>query len=104
MFYKSLNKKVNNVTLNIGFGKPKSVNFLSKLIEVKNFSPKRPGEPFITHADIKKAKKTLKWSPNILLTEGIQEVLENIEYWKNATLWDKKKIRKATKNWFKYLS
>ena len=36
----TLNKKVNNVTLNIGFGKPKSVNFLSKLIEVKTFLSK----------------------------------------------------------------
>ena len=34
---------------------------------------------------------------------GIQSVLKNIEYWKSAPLWNKNKIKKATKNWFKYL-
>ena len=31
-------------------------------------------------------------------------MLNNIENWKNAPLWDKKNIKKATKTWFKYLS
>ena len=34
---------------------------------------------------------------------GLEEVLENIDHWKSAPLWNKNKIRKATKNWFKYL-
>ena len=29
--------------------------------------------------------------------------MDNISYWKNAPLWNKKKIEKATKQWFRYL-
>ena len=65
--------------------------------------PKRPGEPDITHANIKKAKIILKWKPEISLEYGLNNVLKNILYWKNAPLWTKSKIKLATKNWFKYL-
>ena len=30
-------------------------------------------------------------------------VLKNINYWKNAKLWKKDSIAKATEDWFKYL-
>ena len=30
-------------------------------------------------------------------------MLDNINYWKNAPLWDVKKIKTATKDWFKYM-
>ena len=63
-FYKAIKSKKKNFILNIGSGKPQSVNTLLKIIGGKKvFIPKRPGEPNITHADIKKAKKILKWSP-----------------------------------------
>ena len=35
--------------------------------------------------------------------DGISELINNINYWKNAPLWNKSNIKKATKNWFKYL-
>ena len=38
---------------------------------------------------------------NSFLVGGL---MENIDYWKYAPVWDKNKIKKATKNWFKYLS
>lgn len=96
------NKK--NLTLNIGSGNPSSVNFLAKLISNKKTNiPKRPGEPFITWANITQAKKNLKWLPKIDLKKGVSELLLHLNYWKSATLWDKKSINKATKNWFKYL-
>ena len=69
----------------------------------KIFIPKRPGEPDITYADISKIKKFLNWRPLVKFEMGIQSVLKNIEYWKSAPLWDKNKIKKATKDWFKYL-
>ena len=69
----------------------------------KIFIPKRPGEPEITHANIKKAKKILKWKPKISLEKGLNEVLRSASYWKKSPLWTKSKIKKATKNWFKYL-
>ena len=33
----------------------------------------------------------------------IKEVINNIEYWKNAPLCTRKKINLATKEWMKYL-
>jgi UDP-glucose 4-epimerase len=39
-----------------------------------------------------------------MFEDGINEMLNNISDWKDAPLWNKKKIFKATKLWFKYLS
>ena len=66
-------------------------------------SPKRPGEPNITYANIKKIQKDLKWKPVISFEEGVSKILDNIEYWRNAPLWNKSNIAKETKLWFKYL-
>jgi UDP-glucose 4-epimerase len=96
------NKK--NLILNIGTGKPKKVNELAKLISNKKITvPKRPGEPFITSANIEMATKQIKWKPKIEFKNGVKNLLKEIDYWKNATLWNKKKIKDATKIWFKYL-
>jgi UDP-glucose 4-epimerase len=103
-FFQSIISKKRNLILNIGYGKPHSVNYLTKLLGgPKIFIPKRPSEPDITHADIKRAIKFIKWRPKITLEEGIDIVVKNINYWKKAPLWTPKKISKATKNWFKYL-
>ena len=103
-FFQSIISKKKNLILNIGYGKPHSVNYLTKLLGgPKIFIPKRPSEPDITHADIKRAIKFIKWRPKITLEEGIDIVVKNINYWKKAPLWTPKKISKATKNWFKYL-
>ena len=55
----------------------------------------RPGES--------KAKKLLNWYPKISLEEGVNILLDNIDYWKNSPRWDDKSIEKATHKWFKYL-
>jgi UDP-glucose 4-epimerase len=103
-FKKAIFSNIKNEVFNVGFGVPKSVNELIKFIGGKKiFIPKRPGEPDITHANIKKIKAKLKWYPKINLKEGVNDVLTNINYWKNSILWDKNKIKIATKNWFKYL-
>ncbi len=103
-FYKSIERNISNEILNIGSGNPKSVNHLVSLIKgQKIYIKKRPGEPFITHANIAKAKKYLNWKPIVNLKSGIKLVLNDISYWKNAPLWDEKKIADATKEWFKYL-
>ena len=104
LFHKCVFTNVKNEIFNVGSGKPKSVNYLLKLLKGKKIKvPKRPGEPNITHANINKIKKKLNWMPKISFEEGIKEVLENKYYWSKAPLWTKKKIQKATKNWFKYL-
>ena len=89
---------------NVGSGKTVSINKLVSLLSDKyEFIPKRPGEPDCTFADITKIKKHLKWSPKISIEEGVEIILKNIDYWKNAPVWDKNSISKETKDWFKYL-
>jgi UDP-glucose 4-epimerase len=37
------------------------------------------------------------------LKRELKIIKENINYWKNASIWTKDKIKIATKDWFKYL-
>ena len=97
-------KNLKNKVFNVGSGTAVSVNKIVKLLKGKKIKiPKRPGEPDITYADISKIKSLTGWAPKISIEKGINELLNNIEYWKNAPVWTPKKIHKATKNWFKYL-
>lgn len=90
---------------NLGSGNPIKINNLIKLLKTKKIIkiPKRPGEPDVTHANILKIKKKLNWMPKISFKNGVEQMMNNLEYWKNAPLWNKKNISKATKNWFKYM-
>ena len=96
---------VNGEIINIGSDNTYSINRLVKLLvgDVV-FIAKRPGEPDCTWADITKAKKLLNWIPKISLEEGVDVLLENIDYWRDAPVWDKNSIEKATQKWFQYLS
>ena len=47
--------------------------------------------------------KKLNWKPRIKFENGVKELIKYIEDWRQAPLWNKKNIKKATKNWFKYL-
>jgi UDP-glucose 4-epimerase len=67
------------------------------------YIPKRPGEPDCTWANITKAKKLLDWEPKVNLEKGVSILLENIDYWLEAPVWDGKSIAEATKKWFEYL-
>ena len=90
---------------NVGSGKTVSVNYLVALLGgEKVHIPKRPGEPDCTFADISLIQKELKWSPKIPIEEGVQRVIDNIEYWRNAPVWTPESIQIATEDWFKYLS
>jgi UDP-glucose 4-epimerase len=96
--------KIYGEIFNVGSGCPVSVLDIVNLLKGKYvFIPKRPGEPDITHADIKKIKKYLQWKPKISIKKGINILLQNIDYWKSAPLWTPKNIKVATKDWFKYL-
>jgi UDP-glucose 4-epimerase len=85
---------------NLGSGDPQSVKKLVKLLKPEKivYIPKRPGEPEVTYANIKKIQKDLKWRPSISFEEGVDKILNNIEYWKNAPLWNKFNIAKETNN------
>ena len=90
--------------MNVGSGNTYQVNELVRLLGgpvVK--MPKRPGEPDCTFADITKIKQKLGWSPTVNLKEGVQIMLEHINDWHDAPLWDVSGIEKATEPWFRYL-
>ena len=95
---------VSNEVFNIGSDNTYSINKIVEYLKGPTTSiPKRPGEPDCTWADISKAKKMLNWKPEIKLQDGIKKLMENIDYWKNAPVWDIQSIHQATKSWFKYL-
>ena len=90
---------------NLGAGKPQSVNRLIELLGgEKTYIPKRPGEPDCTWADITRITAELGWKPQVSFEEGVAKIVANIDYWRNAPLWDPASIAKATKTWFDYLT
>lgn len=90
---------------NLGAGNPQSVNRLVELLGGATVHiPKRPGEPDCTWADIAKIKSELDWTQKVSFEEGVQRVCDNIEYWRNAPLWDPEAIAKSTRAWFETLS
>ena len=90
---------------NVGSGRPVSVNELVRQLgspPTVNI-PKRPGEPDCTWADIAKIEKDLGWHPRVPFSEGVNLMLDNIEYWRNAPVWTTETISEATEDWFRYL-
>jgi len=89
---------------NIGSGKTVSVNRIVELLSGdKVHIPKRPGEPDCTFADISKIRSELNWEPQVPIEQGVAEMLNHIEYWKEAPVWDPTSIAEQTKDWFKFL-
>ncbi|MDD5560568.1 MAG: SDR family oxidoreductase [Candidatus Omnitrophica bacterium] len=104
-FFMAANSNCQQEVMNVGSGNTYSVNRLVELLggEVK-YIPKRPGEPDCTFADTAKIKKLLGWKAGVSFEEGVEEILKNIEYWRDAPVWTPETIKDATKDWFKYLS
>jgi UDP-glucose 4-epimerase len=104
-FYKAALSKHIQEIYNLGTGTPQSVNRLVDLLGggTAVYVPKRPGEPDCTWADISKIKKHLSWEPVVSFEDGVSIILKNIDYWKDAPLWDEASIADATAEWFKLL-
>ncbi|MFN8308926.1 MAG: SDR family oxidoreductase [Chitinophagales bacterium] len=100
----SLRHDLGGQIFNVGSGNTYSVNQLVELLGgEKTYIPKRPGEPDCTFADITRIRTILGWEPKVSLEEGVKRILENIDYWSEAPVWDPASIAKATEGWFKYL-
>ncbi len=92
---------VSGEVFNVGSGNTYSINYLVKLLGGDTVSlPKRPGEPDSTFANISKIKVKLGWVPQVSFEKGVKMVLERIEDWKDAPLWNKRLIAQATHQWF----
>jgi len=89
---------------NVGSGGTYSVNHLVELLggEIIHI-PKRPGEPDCTFADISKIRDGLGWSPRVRFEDGVRQMLQHIDLWRDAPVWEEKSIADATKDWFSYL-
>jgi UDP-glucose 4-epimerase len=93
--------------INIGSGGTYSVNRIVDLLGAEHgveYVPPRPGEPACTFADIGKAQALLGWEPQVGLDAGVARLLEEIESWRDAPVWDAAAIERATATWFRYLS
>lgn len=90
--------------MNVGSGDHYSVNQLIELLggEVVHI-PKRPGEPDCTFADVTKIQRLLGWRAQVPFAEGVRRMLERIEDWRDAPVWNPSSIGKATESWFRYL-
>ena len=103
-FFTAAESEKSNEIYNVGSDNTVSVNKIVDLLGgQKIFIPKRPGEPDITFANIRKIKKQIGWKPKVSIEEGIKILLTNIDYWSKAPVWNPESISEATKDWFKYL-
>jgi UDP-glucose 4-epimerase len=87
--------------LNVGSGGTYSVNHLVRLLGGDAVHiPKRPGEPQQTFADIGRIREKLGWRAVVPFEEGVRRMLERIEDWRDAPLWEPATIEAATRSWF----
>ncbi len=103
-FVKAAESHITGEIFNIGSGGHYSVNQLVKLLggDVVHI-PKRPGEPDCTFADTNRVRQRLGWRPQVAFEKGVKTMLENIDYWRQAPVWNPDSIAQATKDWFAYL-
>lgn len=89
---------------NVGSGGTYPINKLVALLggDVVHI-PKRPGEPDVTFADVSHIREILGWSASVTFEEGVHRMLERIDDWRGAPLWEPDTIADATKTWFAYL-
>lgn len=103
-FYAAANSEKVGEIFNVGSGGHYSVNRLTELLEGDRiYIPKRPGEPSCTFADTSKIQKELGWKPNVPFEDGVELILQHIEAWRSAPVWEPESIQEATKSWFHYL-
>jgi UDP-glucose 4-epimerase len=104
-FLMAAESDVTGEVFNLGAGNPQPINKLVNLIGGEiTYIPKRPGEPDCTWADISKIQRVLGWAPVTTFEDGVANMLQHIDDWKDAPVWNQTSIEKATETWFKFLT
>lgn len=89
---------------NVGTGAPSSINRLVELLGGPVVHvPKRPGEPDRTHADVTAIASALGWRAQVSFEDGVARMLEVIDSWRDAPVWDAAAVSRATAAWFEHL-
>ena len=89
---------------NLGDSQPVPLSRLVELLEGEVVHvPKRPGEPDQTFAATDKIRRALGWRPRVSFEEGVGRMLEQIDQWREAPVWDEASIAEATRDWFAHL-
>lgn len=103
-FVRAARSDISGEIFNVGSGGTYSINSLVELLkgEVVHV-PKRPGEPDCTFADTRKIQEGLGWKAEVPFPEGVARMLEHIDLWRNAPVWDAASVEDATRDWFKFL-
>jgi UDP-glucose 4-epimerase len=103
-FARAAESNIVGEAMNVGSGDHYSINQLIELLggDVVHI-PKRPGEPDCTFADVTKIQRLLGWRAQVPFAEGVRRMLERIEDWRDAPVWNPSSIGKATESWFRYL-
>jgi UDP-glucose 4-epimerase len=103
-FVAAMTSDVADTIFNVGSGGTYSVNRLVELLggEVVHI-PKRPGEPDCTFADVSRIGARIGWRAQTSLEDGVAKMLERIDDWRDAPVWDRDSIAVATKSWFTHL-
>jgi UDP-glucose 4-epimerase len=103
-FVKAAQSDIQGEIMNVGSGGTYSVNRLVELLQGPVvYIPKRPGEPDCTFADTAKIQRLLGWRPQVSFEEGVRTMLQVIDRWRDAPVWDPQSIAVATREWFEYL-
>jgi UDP-glucose 4-epimerase len=103
-FIRAAESSVSGEAMNVGSGSHYSVNRLVELLGGSAVQiPKRPGEPDQTFADVTKIQTLLGWRATTSLEEGVGVMLDHLEDWRDAPVWNPASIEEATRAWFQYL-
>lgn len=95
---------VSGRSFNVGSGDTYSVNRLVELLGGPvTYIPKRPGEPDCTFADITRIRTELGWQPSVCFEDGVARMLDRLDDWRDAPVWEPSSIASATADWFRYL-
>ncbi len=103
-FVRAAESDVEGRVFNVGSGGTYTINHLVELLggDVVHIA-KRPGEPDCTFADTNAIHEALGFAAKIPFAAGVGMMLDSIENWRNAPVWNEASIAEATTDWFRYL-